>query len=58
MTITPNYKFPKLLFDNLSEVLINPKIDKNGEKNNIQMANKGQGPFSFWRMIGVVRPRN
>lgn len=22
------------------------------------MASRGQGPFSFWRMIGLVRPRN
>jgi hypothetical protein len=32
--------------------------DEKGENRNIQMANKGQGPFSFWRMIGVVLPRN
>lgn len=24
----------------------------------LQIARRGQGPLSFWRTIGVVRPRN
>lgn len=32
--------------------------ERERERENLQIARRGQGPLSFWRTIGVVRPKN
>lgn len=63
MIWTPKFHFPKpILWSEWTLPTLRctkmEKKNKKMRKKNIQMANRGQGPFSFWRMIGVFRPRN